>query len=115
MKARFGSVFSEALVDLPVGEWAGPIESGFGLHLVLIGDRQSGNVPGFDEIRPVVEREWLADRRVEAKEAFYQGLRRRYEVIVDEPAGEAATAAGTPGAAGSDTADEAPGASGASR
>ena len=82
---RFGARFAEALTDLPVGEWAGPIESGYGLHLVLVSDRQPGNVPAFDEIREVVEREWRAERREEAKETFYQGLRERYEVIVEDP------------------------------
>ncbi len=90
--SRFGSVFAEGLAALPVGEWAGPIESGFGLHLVFVRDRQPGRVPDFDEIRAVVEREWRAERRVEAKEAFYQGLRARYEVIVDEPNAAAAEA-----------------------
>ena len=83
--SRFGSVFAEQLADVSVGEWAGPIESGFGLHLVFVRDRQPGRVPDFDEIRVVVEREWRAERRVEAKEMFYQGLRERYEVIVEEP------------------------------
>jgi hypothetical protein len=91
---RFGAGFAEALTDLPVGEWAGPIESGYGLHLVLVSERQPGNVPAFEEVREVVEREWRAERREEAKETFFQGLRERYEVIVEEPAG-ASTALGS--------------------
>jgi hypothetical protein len=99
---RFGSLFVEQLVDLPVGEWVGPVESGFGLHLVFVRARQPGEVPAFDEVREVVEREWRAEEREKAKEAFYQELRKRYEVIVEEL-----------GAAGST--DEASEAAGASR
>ncbi len=83
--ALFGSVFAEQLADLPVGEWAGPVESGYGLHLVFVRDRQPAEVPAFDEIREIVEREWRAEEREKAKEAFFQGLRERYEVIVEEP------------------------------
>jgi hypothetical protein len=89
---RFGSIFVEQLSDLPVGEWAGPIESGYGLHLVRIESREAGRVPELEEVRDAVDREWRAVRREEAKEAFYRGLRERYTVIVEEPA----AAAGTP-------------------
>ncbi|MCP3956529.1 MAG: peptidyl-prolyl cis-trans isomerase [bacterium] len=80
---RFGSVFVEQLADLPVGSWAGPIESGYGLHLVLIRELQPGEAPRFEDAREAVEREWRATRRKEAEEAFYQGLRERYEVVVE--------------------------------
>ena len=102
---RFGSVFAEALADLPVSEWAGPIESGYGLHLVLVSDRQPGNVPAFEEIREVVEREWRAERGEEARETFYQGLRERYEVVVEDPAGaatELGSGTGNPKGSGTD-------------
>lgn len=95
--SRLGRQFAESLDELPIGRWVGPIESGYGLHLVLIRHRQPAEVPAFDDVREIVEREWRADRRVEAKEAFYQGLRGRYEVIVEEFGA----------VAGSDTADTA--------
>lgn len=102
LATRLGSAFVEQLVDLPVGEWSGPVESGFGLHLVFVRARQPGEVPAFEAVREVVEREWRAEEREKAKEAFYLSLRERYEVIVEEVS-----------AAGS--ADEASEAAGASR
>jgi hypothetical protein len=80
---RFGSIFVEQLSDLPIGEWAGPVESGYGLHLVRIESREAGRVPELEEVRDAVDREWRAARRVEAKEAFYRGLRERYEVVIE--------------------------------
>ena len=79
----FGSVFAAALADLPVGRWSGPVESGFGLHLVLVRDRQPGSLPALAEVRETVEREWRNARREEAGEAFYRGLRKRYVVSVE--------------------------------
>jgi len=81
----FGGEFAAALADLPLGQWSGPVESGYGLHVVLIRERQSGSLPELAEVRKVVEREWRNARREEAAEAFYRGLRDRYVVTVEGP------------------------------
>jgi parvulin-like peptidyl-prolyl isomerase len=81
---RFGGAFAEQLHELPVGRWAGPIESGYGLHLVLIRERIDGLVPELEDVREAVERDWMAERRKETGEAFYQGLRSRYTVVVEQ-------------------------------
>jgi len=78
-----GSEFAAALAGLPVGSWSGPVESGFGLHLVLIHERQPGSLPALAEVREAVEREWRNVRRKETAESFYAGLRERYEVDVE--------------------------------
>ena len=80
---RLGREFAAAVADLPIGRWSGPVESGFGLHLVLIRERQSGSLPTLAEVREAVEREWRNVRREEASEGFYRGLRDRYEVSVE--------------------------------
>ncbi len=81
----FGSGFAAALADLPLGDWSGPVESGYGLHLVLIRQRQPGSAPALVEVREVVEREWRNARRQEATETFYRGLRERYVVSIERP------------------------------
>jgi hypothetical protein len=80
----FGDRFAEALSDAPVGEWTGPVASGYGLHLVLIDDRQQARVPAFDEVRAAVERDFLAKRTREVKDAFYETLRQRYTVTFED-------------------------------
>ena len=82
---QMGSQFAAALTDIPVGRWAGPVESAYGLHLVLIRERQPGSLPALAEVREAVEREWRNARRKEANEAFYRGLRDRYEVSIERP------------------------------
>jgi len=81
----FGNGFGAALADLPLGRWSGPVESGYGLHLVLIRERQPESFPALAEVREVVEREWRNARRQEATEAFYRGLRERYVVSIEGP------------------------------
>ena len=83
---RFGDEFADDLVDVEPGEWRGPIESAYGLHLVRVDERAEGRLPGLDEIRQDVLREWQHARRTEAVDGFYRELRERYEVVVEWPA-----------------------------
>jgi hypothetical protein len=81
----FGDKFVAAIENLPVGKWQGPIESGLGVHLVLIRKRTDGRIPQLDEVRAAVRREWANDYRVEANEKFYESLLKRYTVIFEYP------------------------------
>ena len=94
---EFGWEFAMGLADLPVGRWAGPVESTFGVHLVLIRERITEKAPSIDTVRDAVTREWMTARHEETAKAFYQTLRQRYSVIVEEEPetddGEVATAA----------------------
>lgn len=79
----FGDAFAAALPSLPLGEWTGPVRSGFGLHLVRLQARTPGTLPPLADIRPAVMREWENARRLEARETRMRELRQRYEVVVD--------------------------------
>jgi PPIC-type PPIASE domain len=81
----YGEKFAAALRKLPVGTWQGPIESGFGMHLVFLSKRTGEQIPGLDEAREAVRREWTNERRIEDSEKFYQSLLNRYTVIVERP------------------------------
>ena len=81
----FGREFAEALNALTTGSWQGPIISGYGLHLVFIEDRSEAWLPPLAEIRDAVLYELLAERRQQANQAFYNNLRERYDVIVEQP------------------------------
>ena len=83
---RFGRIFIGQLLSLKTGQWSGPVESGFGLHLVFIEEHIESQVPTLDSIRDAVVREWREARRQEFNAAFYDGLRRRYSVVIERPA-----------------------------
>lgn len=80
----FGKGFHNALVDMPVGQWHGPIESGYGLHLVRVIDRTGPVIPPLSEIRDRVEAEWLAFEMKKTRESFGQALLSRYTVNLPE-------------------------------
>ena len=83
---RFGGEFAGRLSELPVGRWAGPVESGYGLHLVYIRERIDGELPGFQTVRDAVRREFEFERRQRSSEAIYDQLRKKYSVVrIEEP------------------------------
>jgi len=92
---QFGQEFATQLGRLAPGEWQGPIESGYGVHLVLVRQRTEGRLPELAQARDAVLREWTNARRLEANETFYEELSERYIVIIEVPdrAEAAATAA----------------------
>jgi PPIC-type PPIASE domain len=83
---NFGEAFSRALTDLPEDEWAGPIESPFGLHLVRVTERIDGYDPKLDEVREAVEQKWRTKKRNEFQAHAYDQLRAKYEVVMPSDA-----------------------------
>jgi len=88
----FGEDFAASLAKLPDGEWAGPVRSGYGMHLVRIGEREPGYLPELDEVRDAVARDLLQARTDSAKDALFELLRERYTVRFEEAAGIASAA-----------------------
>jgi hypothetical protein len=82
---QFGEKFAAILGELPPGQWQGPIESGYGVHLVLVNERTEGRVPALAEVRDAVRREWTNTRRLETNEKFYAELLKRYVVTIEQP------------------------------
>jgi hypothetical protein len=82
---QFGEPFAAKLRELAPGPWQGPIESGYGVHLVKVSQRSDGRAPALADVRDAVRREWENARRQESNEKFYQDLLKRYVVTVEEP------------------------------
>jgi hypothetical protein len=81
----FGEQFSEKLNRIEPGQWTGPIDSPYGVHLVNVEQRTDTRLPKLAEIRDQVKREYIFDWQRDANEQFYENLRKRYEVIVEQP------------------------------
>lgn len=79
----FGEEFVVALRELPVGDWQGPVRSGFGLHFVKIVERIPGRAPTLEEARADVARDFEQDRRARAADAFYAEARRNYDIRME--------------------------------
>ncbi|NLS08162.1 peptidyl-prolyl cis-trans isomerase [Rhizobium sp. P32RR-XVIII] len=82
MAKEFGPEFAKALFNLKSGSWQGPVQSGYGWHLVWIGSIEAGRVPAFEEVAPAVKTAWMDERYNEVKRTAFQEMRSRYVVIL---------------------------------
>ena len=73
------------VAKVPSGSWQGPIESGYGWHLVFVDTVVPGHVPAFEEIEPDVKVAWLADQKTKAWENAYREMRAKYTVLIPAP------------------------------
>jgi hypothetical protein len=86
----FGPRFAKALLRQKPGSWQGPIESGYGWHLVWVDSVTPTRVPAFEEVEADVRAEWMAAQRAEVKAKAYEAMRKRYEVILPGPSAQPA-------------------------
>ena len=81
---NFGSGFGEQLTRLPKNAWSGPVKSTYGLHLVRVTEKTGGYDPPLAEVRQAVEQKWRTAKREAFRQAEYQRLREKYEVVLPE-------------------------------
>lgn len=89
---EFGPQFAQAVANLPTGSWQGPIESGFGWHLVFVDTEIPGRVPDFEEVEPDIKTTWLAEQKALAWEKAYKDMRAKYTVWLPKPPANAGAA-----------------------
>jgi peptidyl-prolyl cis-trans isomerase C len=91
---EFGPQFAVSVTKLKPGSWQGPVESGYGWHLVFVDTVIPGRVPAFEEVEPDVKTAWLADQKQQAWRKAYTAMRAKYVVLL--PAPPAAESANSP-------------------
>jgi peptidyl-prolyl cis-trans isomerase C len=82
---EFGPQFAQAISHLSQGAWQGPIESGFGWHLVFVDTVIPGRVPDFEEIEQDVKTAWLGEQKALARQKAYEDMRAKYTVLLPAP------------------------------
>ena len=76
----FGSEFTQAVFKLKPGSWQGPVESGYGWHLVFVDSITPGRIPALEEVKSDVKSAWLADQREQAWSTAYAAMRAKYSL-----------------------------------
>ncbi len=93
---EFGPPFAVAVEKLAPGSWQGPIESGYGWHLVFVDTVVPGRVPAFEEVESDVKTAWLGEQKERAREDAYKAMRAKYTVLLPAPPAEGAASAAPP-------------------
>lgn len=84
LRSAFGNEFARDVVALEPGDWQGPVQSGYGLHLVKVYEREDGRLPDLKEVEQKVISDMDFDNRNAAKELFYTEILRNYQVEYGE-------------------------------
>jgi hypothetical protein len=82
---EFGPQFAVALEKLKPGSWQGPIESGYGWHLVFVDTVIPGRIPAFEEVESEVKTAWLGEQKTQGWQKAYQAMRAKYTVFLPAP------------------------------
>jgi peptidyl-prolyl cis-trans isomerase C len=89
---EFGPVFAQAVFRSSPGSWQGPIESGFGWHLVFVDSLIPGRAPDYAEVESEVKTAWLGEQKAQAWRKAYAAMRAKYTVLLPLPPESAASA-----------------------
>ncbi|HVO24076.1 MAG TPA: peptidylprolyl isomerase [Candidatus Margulisiibacteriota bacterium] len=92
----FGPPFAQAVAKLAPGSWQGPIESGYGWHLVFVDSLIPGRIPAFEEVEEDVKTAWLGDQKQQAWRQAYDAMRAKYTVLLPAPPDKDSTPAPAP-------------------
>lgn len=79
---EFGPPFAKAVFQLRPDAWQGPIESGYGWHLVFVENLEPRRVPAFTEVEPDVKSALLDQKQREIKRTAFEAMRARYTIVV---------------------------------
>ncbi len=93
---EFGPPFAVAIEKLKPGSWQGPVESGYGWHLVFVDTVIPGRIPAFEEIEPDVKIAWLGEQKATAWDKAYKEMRAKYTVLLPAPPDKGAAQPPTP-------------------
>jgi hypothetical protein len=81
--AAFGPRFARAVAELQPGAWHGPVESGYGAHLVRVAAVEPPRRREFAEVRAQVLDRWRQEKQREAEKRFLEKLMAKYKVVVE--------------------------------
>jgi peptidyl-prolyl cis-trans isomerase C len=82
---EFGDDFAGALKGREHGKWVGPIQSGFGLHLVRIRGVTVSAKPTLSDVRQSVSNDWRQATIKERESRAYQALLDGYTIRIAKP------------------------------
>ena len=84
-QGELGRVFgreglASGVFALPTSRWSEPIRSGLGWHVAYVNSRELARLPGFDEVRQVVRRDYLEAAQAKRNDAAYEKLKRSFVI-----------------------------------
>jgi peptidyl-prolyl cis-trans isomerase C len=83
LNATFGADFAGQIADFPIGSWQGPVQSGFGFHLVFLNAIHLEQITPLDAIGQQVNEDYRRARQLEARDLYIENLLQQYIISVE--------------------------------
>ncbi len=80
----FGQEFAKQLFQLETKGWKGPVESGYGLHLVWLNEKTDARMPQLASVIDKVRTDWMSEQRQKTNKEIYERFKERYEIVVEK-------------------------------
>jgi hypothetical protein len=78
----FGQGFYEGIENFSPGDWAGPVDSAYGVHLVRIHSSEPVRMPNLEDIGEHVLRDWQSEKANALREQDYATRRENYIIEI---------------------------------
>jgi hypothetical protein len=88
----FGKGFAEKLFKTEINSWQGPIESGYGFHLVRISEKIDARMPELASVIEKVRTDCTYEQRQKMNKEIYERFKERYEIVVEDMPKQSGTA-----------------------
>jgi peptidyl-prolyl cis-trans isomerase C len=79
----FGDDFAKEVFELELQQWHGPVQSGYGIHVVYVHELQKAVPPEFADIEEQVLQDWENNQREVLNKQFVDSLIARYDVVIE--------------------------------
>jgi hypothetical protein len=83
LTGRFGKSFADRVLALEPGDWAGPLESPYGLHLVRVEEQSPARLAPLEEVRHSIELALSKERAAQNLAHGLARLRELYDVRIE--------------------------------
>ena len=83
IQGRFGQQFVNALSELPLGQWQGPVMSSMGLHYVLVTEKTVSAARPLESVRQKVLQDMQYENRQLLVKSFEEQLQSKYRIVTE--------------------------------
>jgi len=79
----FGKPFAQAVFEMPLNRWQGPIESFKGVHYVRVNGTHDPELPPFEQMESYLPTDYLLTKGRESQSGKIKELIKNYEIVVE--------------------------------
>jgi len=80
---QLGIDFSTSMEPLETGSWVGPIESGFGYHLIYLTEKTGPQIPELENVKDDLLRDMEYDNQKKLNDLIFEELKKNYSIEFD--------------------------------